>query len=162
MELLLYICVLLTSILGFLEYRIRDIYSNLPYNFRYPIIGNLFDIPYSKGQNLLKYGENLLHDKGITTIWLSWIPIVMVSKPTFIKQIIQHNQKAKTYVLLYPWIGKGLLTINEEDGWKKRRHLLTPLFHFNTLSSYTPIFVEHALKLKNELDRSEEQKSELQ
>lgn len=52
-------------------------------------------------------------------------------------------EKSSNYDLLHPWLGRGLLT-NTGDGWRQKRKLLTPAFHFRILNDFIPIIDDNS------------------
>ncbi|EFN74633.1 Cytochrome P450 4C1 [Camponotus floridanus] len=80
----------------------------------------------------------------LCTIWIGLHPIVCVTKPEFIKNVLQsktHVEKAELYNFLKPWLGNGLLTAPVEL-WHRYRKIFWPTFHFNMLEQFTVIMSE--------------------
>lgn len=60
--------------------------------------------------------------------------------------------KYDPYNLLYPWLGRGLLTANGHQ-WMLRRKLITPSFHFRILRDFLQIMNETSGRFMSLLER---------
>uniref|UniRef100_A0A287CRY8 Cytochrome P450 4A6-like n=1 Tax=Ictidomys tridecemlineatus TaxID=43179 RepID=A0A287CRY8_ICTTR len=75
-------------------------------------------------------------------VWGSRI-FFMIYDPDYMKMILgRSDPKAKTtYRFLAPWIGYGLLLLNEQT-WFQHRRMLTPAFHYDILKPYVGIVAD--------------------
>ncbi|CAD5212360.1 unnamed protein product [Bursaphelenchus xylophilus] len=55
--------------------------------------------------------------------------------------------KGDVYSFVGRWLGKGLITIGNEERWHRNRRLLTPAFHFAKLDEYIQTIDRHARHL---------------
>ena len=61
----------------------------------------------------------------------------------FLVNSSKHSDKSVEYNYLHDWLGTGLLTSAGEK-WKKRRHLITPSFHFDILNDFLIVMNEQS------------------
>ena len=79
-------------------------------------------------------------DKGIFAAWVGPAPIVYLSSPDYIREILTnhgHLTKGFFYDFTRFIIGDGLVT-SAGPKWYYHRKLLTPTFHFKVLDSFMP------------------------
>jgi cytochrome P450 len=70
--------------------------------------------------------------------------MVMVSDAASAHAVIDHTfEKGSAYSYLYPWLGHGVLTDNNETRYRVKRHALQPAFHFKSLDAYARVFLHH-------------------
>ncbi|KAH8420159.1 hypothetical protein KR009_006410 [Drosophila setifemur] len=121
----------LPQILNFL--RLHRFAKTLPGPSVSELIANV-----KKGE-ILNWLKELREKHGsVFRIWFGKDLMVMFTDPEDIKQLLGNNTlltKSRNYVLLEPWLGKGLLT-NGGESWHRRRKLLTPGFHFRILGEF--------------------------
>ena len=87
--------------------------------------------------NRILYENNIKASAG----WIG--PIfagVRVCHPDTIKQVIKQPKQRNVYDLLYPWLGHGLLTVEDGPKWHRNRRLLTPAFHYGILKGYVSVY----------------------
>jgi cytochrome P450 len=76
--------------------------------------------------------------------------IVIVTKPDYVKHILQDNnknyQKSFGYKIMKLLVGNGLLT-SEGDFWRRQRRLAQPGFHRERLASFNQIMVDEINEL---------------
>lgn len=78
--------------------------------------------------------------------YLGLTPFVTVSTADGVAKVLSdtHNiSKSFIYNMLVPWMGGGLFT-GSGRAYRKRRKLITPVFHFKVLENLTPIMKKHA------------------
>ncbi|XP_021567605.1 cytochrome P450 4A11-like isoform X2 [Carlito syrichta] len=75
-------------------------------------------------------------------LWGSKVRVLLYD-PDYMKVILgRSDPKAHgSYRLLAPWLGYGLLLLNGQT-WFKRRRMLTPAFHYDILKSYVGIMAD--------------------
>lgn len=82
--------------------------------------------------------------------------IVIVSKPEYIKHILQDNnknyQKSHGYKIMKLLVGNGLLT-SEGEFWRRQRRLAQPAFHREKLTTFVDIMVREAAHLVEKWQR---------
>ncbi|XP_054706468.1 uncharacterized protein LOC129216283 [Uloborus diversus] len=94
--------------------------------------------------------------------WQFCYPAISVYRADSVELILNHSKELKKawfYSFLFPWLGTGLLTSND-DKWKRRRKMLTPAFHFNILKDFLPVFNKQS-KILVEVFKQNEQKEYL-
>nr|AZP56670.1 CYP4c3 [Locusta migratoria migratoria] len=116
-----------------------------------PILGNAlqFNVPTEEFIPILKK----LYDEyyPVYKIWFLGVSIVFIGDPDGVEKILssqQHIVKSDDYLILEPWLCKGLLTRTK---WHDRRKLLTPAFHFKILEDYVHVFNKNSKILVNKL-----------
>ncbi|GMT11303.1 hypothetical protein PFISCL1PPCAC_2600 [Pristionchus fissidentatus] len=128
----------------------------------YPIIGSVWQFKLDTGDfmvQLLSWANVFaFYDGacGVIKAWLGPIPIAVIVKPEYCKQILESNTlitKATQYDKLSEWIGTGLLTSTNEK-WFGRRKMLTPAFHFQVLKGYGETFIRQAQIFIEQVDKS--------
>ena len=66
--------------------------------------------------------------------------IINACHPDLAKQILKEPKLGRVYALLHPWLGKGLLTVEDGPRWLRNRRLLTPAFHYEILKGYVSVY----------------------
>ena len=64
-------------------------------------------------------------------------------------------EKAATYDVLHPWLGKGLITAKGTH-WHKHRKMITPSFHFKILQDFQETMNLNSLKFMEKLRKAAE------
>ena len=81
------------------------------------------------------------HKFRVTAGWIGPVcPLVAVQHPDAVRKVIKEPKLRTVYDLFNPWLGKGLLTIEDGPKWHRNRHLLTPAFHFAILKGYVSVY----------------------
>ncbi|KAM7305826.1 cytochrome P450 4V2 [Ixodes scapularis] len=94
-----------------------------------------------------------IEDNEVTVAYYGPQPFFIATTPTAIEPILNNTQnlnKAFLYNMMKPWIGNGILMI-EKTGWRMRRKILTPAFHFRILDDYAPIMNRRAEQMVHKL-----------
>jgi cytochrome P450 len=98
-------------------------------------------------KNPLQFLEKAsLEKKNEGVCWISspLVKLAMVTKPEFVKHIMQDNNKnyhkGKVFRFLKPVLGNGLLT-SEDDFWRRQRRLAQPAFHKQRLAEMVQTMV---------------------
>ncbi|EFX88054.1 hypothetical protein DAPPUDRAFT_311593 [Daphnia pulex] len=111
------------------------------------IVGNVTALPKEIDENLeIVQGKWVKQYGRIYRIWLAFRPFVQISSPDFIEKILTSHtniDKGKSYSILRPWLGDGLL-LASGDKWRRSRRLLTPAFHFQILDNFFDVFNKNA------------------
>lgn len=74
---------------------------------------------------------------------------ITVCHPDTVKQVIKQPKLRNVYDLLDPWLGRGLLTVEDGPKWHRNRRLLTPAFHYSILKGYISVYnscLQHLFK----------------
>jgi cytochrome P450 len=78
--------------------------------------------------------------------------LIVVSKPDYVKHILQDNNKnyhkSYGYTIMKLLLGEGLLT-SEGDFWRRQRRLAQPAFHRDRLATFVQIMTSAAEDLLN-------------
>ena len=82
------------------------------------------------------------------------VAIVSACHPDTVKPMLKEPKLRQVYDLLDPWLGKGLLTIEDGPKWHRNRHLLTPAFHYSILKGYVSVYNECLQQLFRKWDTS--------
>ncbi|XP_046636795.1 cytochrome P450 4C1-like isoform X4 [Daphnia pulicaria] len=111
------------------------------------IVGNVTALPKESDEVLQTVQGKWVKQYGrIYRIWLAFRPFVQISSPVFIEKILTSHtliDKGKSYSILRPWLGDGLL-LASGDKWRRSRRLLTPAFHFQILDNFFDVFNKNA------------------
>lgn len=94
----------------------------------------------------------------IVCMWFLHLPHIFILRSSAAEVLlssITQIEKSRTYELLRPWLGLGLLTSTGEK-WHSRRKMLTPSFHFRILENFMPIFNEQSEILLSKLKERED------
>ena len=76
----------------------------------------------------------------MTRAWLGPFHVsVAIHHPELLHEVIKQPKHTKTYDILRPWLGDGLL-LSEGAKWQRNRRLLTTCFHFEVLKSYVTVY----------------------
>ncbi|GMR51790.1 hypothetical protein PMAYCL1PPCAC_21985, partial [Pristionchus mayeri] len=112
----------------------------------YPLIGAVWQIKLNSAEfalQLMDWMKSFVFydgSSGMFKVWLGPIPMVVVIKPAYCKQILESNTlitKATQY--------DKVTDTNEK--WFGRRKMLTPSFHFQVLKGYHDIFIKQAQQI---------------
>ena len=77
----------------------------------------------------------------ITNGWMGPIyPCISIYHYDLVKKVLKEPKYQRTYDLMVPWLGEGLLTVRDGAKWHRNRHLLTPAFHFEILKQYVSVY----------------------
>ena len=82
-------------------------------------------------------------------LWLGLQPLIFTRNKKIFEELLSSNKhisKSSSYWVLKEWLG-NTLTLITGDHWKKNRKILTPSFHFNTLSDFILIMEKHSIDL---------------
>ncbi|KAL7738167.1 hypothetical protein ACLKA6_006507 [Drosophila palustris] len=93
-------------------------------------------------RNLLKWFDQYDHKN--FRLWAGPLPYVMLIETQYVEHVLSSTTltyKYDPYNLLYPWLGRGLLTANGHQ-WAVRRKLITPSFHFRILKDFLHVMNE--------------------
>ena len=81
------------------------------------------------------------HKFRITQGWMGPIyPCISLYHYDLVKKVFKEPKYHRTYDLMVPWLGEGLLTVRDGEKWYRNRHLLTPAFHFEILKQYVGVY----------------------
>ena len=72
--------------------------------------------------------------------WAGPFPSLTIVHPEPARTALKEPKLRNVYRLLHPWLGEGLLTVEDGPKWHRNRHLLTPAFHFAILKGYVPVY----------------------
>ncbi|XP_019864629.2 cytochrome P450 4C1 isoform X2 [Aethina tumida] len=126
--------------------------KNVPGPEPYPILGNVFPKSPQESLNLLlKYVKQY---GNIYKLWIGPNPSLVITNPDMVEKILTSNihiTKSKTYDLVKPWIGLGLL-VQTGAYWKARRRMITPSFHFQILEQFMDVFNSSSDNLVKKLE----------
>ena len=87
--------------------------------------------------------------------WIGpFVPILTVIHPEPARKVLKEPKLRRVYNLFHPWLGDGLLTVQDGPKWQRNRHLLTPAFHFSILRSYIPVYNNCLRQLFSKWDTS--------
>ncbi|XP_044765946.1 cytochrome P450 4c3-like [Coccinella septempunctata] len=122
--------------------------KKLPRRKGYPLVGNILDLLGGPEEVFRKLTliVNESSRNGIAVIWMTFFPLILVSEPNVLEQVLRspvNNTKGVIYNMVRPWLNDGLLTSNDKK-WHTRRKMLTPAFHFNILQKFLHIFNEES------------------
>ena len=87
--------------------------------------------------------NNYVHSKGYkcTSAWIGpTFACISVNHPDTVKQVVKEPKLRHVYALLSPWLGDGLVTIEDGPRWHRNRRLLTPAFHFAILTGHVAVY----------------------
>ncbi|EFN72810.1 Cytochrome P450 4C1 [Camponotus floridanus] len=82
----------------------------------------------------------------ILKVWGLFEFTVSIRHPDDLEKILsstKHIDKSRTYNILHPWFGTGLLT-STGIKWQTRPKILTPAFHFNILNQFVDILIKQS------------------
>lgn len=86
-------------------------------------------------------------------------PVVFVTNPRLIKQILRDNHtnytKSKEYVEMKPLLGQGLLT-SEGKLWREMRKIMAKEFHISKVKDFIPLIDKQTKKRFRELELNKE------
>ncbi|CAN7993820.1 unnamed protein product [Ixodes hexagonus] len=94
-----------------------------------------------------------IENNEVTVAYYGPQPFLIATTPSSVEPILNNTQnlnKAFLYHMMKPWIGNGILMI-EKVGWRMRRKILTPAFHFRILDDYAPIMNRRAEQMVHKL-----------
>lgn len=92
-------------------------------------------------------------DQDVTVAFYGPYAILLGATPQVTEAIFSSTTnvtKAFFYKMLKPWIGEGIITLNNE-AWKTRRKTLMPSLHFRVLDVYNPIMDKRGERLMRKL-----------
>ena len=75
-----------------------------------------------------------------TAGWMGPVVALSACHPDAVKPMLKEPKLRHVYNLLDPWLGKGLLTVEDGPKWHRNRHLLTPAFHYSILKGYVSVY----------------------
>ena len=78
--------------------------------------------------------------------------MISANHPDTIKPVVKEPKLRFVYRLLHPWLGKGLLTVEDGPKWLRNRRLLTPAFHYSILRGYVTVYNECLKRLFQKWD----------
>lgn len=111
-----------------------------------PFIGSLRDFQ----RNPLGFSLEIAQNYGdIARVTLLGEESIFVNDPDAIQHILQTNSRnydkqTMDYQLLYPLVGRGLLT-SDGDAWLRQRRLMQPAFHRQRIAALGQMMVEETL-----------------
>ncbi|KAI9562774.1 hypothetical protein GHT06_010229 [Daphnia sinensis] len=122
-----------------------------------PIVGNATSLPSESDEIMQTIQGKWVKQFGrIYRSWLGFRTFVHISTPNFVEKILTSQtyiEKGKSYSILTPWLGEGLLLATGIK-WKKNRRLLTPAFHFQILDNFFDVFNKNADILCDQLAKA--------
>lgn len=123
-----------------------------------PIVGNATSLPRESDEIMQTIQGKWIKQFGrIYRSWLGFRTFVHISTPHFVEKILTSQtfiEKGKSYSILTPWLGEGLLLATGAK-WKKNRRLLTPAFHFQILDNFFDVFNKNADILCDQLAKAQ-------
>ena len=87
--------------------------------------------------------NDYLHSNGYKSSagWLGpTFAIVNTCHPDTVRPVLKEPKLGHVYALSHPWLGKGLLTVEDGPRWLRNRRLLTPAFHYEILKGYVSVY----------------------
>ncbi|XP_046449677.1 LOW QUALITY PROTEIN: cytochrome P450 4C1-like [Daphnia pulex] len=114
---------------------------------RKPIVGNAMDLPKESHQIMQTIQGKWVKQFGrVYRSWLGFRTFVHISTPMLMEKMLTSQtfiDKGKSYSILRPWLGEGLL-LASGNKWRRSRRLLTPAFHFQILDNFFDVFNKNA------------------
>ena len=101
--------------------------------------------------------DNYLHSNGYKSSagWLGpTFALINNVHPDTVKPALKEPKLRHVYNLLDPWLGKGLLTVEDGPKWLRNRRLLTPAFHYAILKGYVSVYNSCLQRLFQKWDKS--------
>ena len=87
--------------------------------------------------NRYLHGNNLKSSGG----WVGpTFAAITACHPDTVKPILKEPKLRAVYDLINPWLGSGLLTVEDGPKWFRNRRLLTPAFHYAILKGYVAVY----------------------
>lgn len=139
------------------QYTIRQKLKNIPDAGGYPFIGMAFMLMNMSEYERMKWFTTFMENckEGIFIQRVGVTRFINIFKPEYLEHIFPSTvniSKGMVYVLLEPWLGKGLLTSTGKQ-WFHNRRLIGPTFHFSILDQFAVIQTEKAEILTKCLER---------
>ncbi|XP_014204927.1 cytochrome P450 4C1-like [Copidosoma floridanum] len=121
-------------------FTLRDVLGFIPGPKTWPFIGHSWQIAVIPPEDRFEWLNDLCleYPSGMVVIWLGMQPFVNIRKPQQIEIILRSGTfivKSKTYGILKPWVGKGLLTA-KGNKWHIHRHVVRSGFEEDVLKHY--------------------------
>ncbi|XP_068145393.1 probable cytochrome P450 4e1 [Drosophila tropicalis] len=111
----------------------------------HPLFGNVLQLGFTPDAYLRSiFGWLEQFNYKNFRVWVGPLPYIAFVEPKYVEHILSSTQlgyKNDPYHLLYPWLGKGLLTANDHE-WMLRRKMITPSFHFRILRDFLHVMNE--------------------
>ncbi|XP_022183858.1 cytochrome P450 4C1 [Nilaparvata lugens] len=135
--------------------RIHELTKDYPKPTHWPIVGCTFEF----GTNPKEFFGNLCRmcdEQGsVFAAWLGPELFIVLSNVEETELLLSNNKllkKAFGYDFLHPWLGKSLLT-DEDESWRTKRKIITPAFHFQILEQFMDVINKNSLILIRELKK---------